>query len=265
MADVVLLEVADAVAVVTINRPEARNALSREVRRSLIAAMREAEGRDDVAAVVLTGADPAFCAGLDLKELGAGTDSLAGAGASGGGGGSSVTGPLPNMSKPVIGAVNGVAITGGLELALACDFLIASDRARFADTHARVGIQPAWGLTVLLPQAIGLRRAREMSATGNFVDASTALAWGLVNHVVEHEELMPFARHLAMDIASNDARAVRTIYATYDQGSLVAAGEALEIELRVAAEWQGSGLDPAAIEERRRSVVDRGRSQVQEA
>ena len=82
------------------------------------------------------------------------------------------------MDTPVIGAINGVAITGGFELALACDFLVASERARFADTHARVGIMPGWGLTVLLPEAVGVRRAKELSTTGNFLDAATALVVG---------------------------------------------------------------------------------------
>ena len=264
MTDVVLLDVADRVATVTINRPGARNALSREVRRMLPKVMAEADARDDVDAVVLTGADPAFCAGLDLKELGSGDASLADAGAVGSPttAGGRPNGPFPEMRKPVIGAVNGVAITGGLEVALACDFLVASEHARFADTHARVGIQPGWGLTVLLPQAIGLRRAREMSATGNFVDAATALSWGLVNHVVPHAELLAFAQKLGADIASNDAHAVQTIYATYDEGSLLAPGDAWSVESRTAAEWQGGGIDPAEIERRRQLVSDRGRKQV---
>jgi enoyl-CoA hydratase len=263
MSDVVLLDVADRVATVTINRPDARNALSREVRRLLPKLMTEADGRDDVDAVVLTGADPAFCAGLDLKELGSGAADLSDAGAVGNvAPGGHRNGPFPQMRKPVIGAVNGVAITGGLEVALACDFLVASEQARFADTHARVGIQPGWGLTVLLPQAVGLRRAREMSATGNFVDAATALSWGLVNHVVPHGELLGFAQRLAADIASNDARAVQTIYATYDEGGLLAPGEAWDLESRTAAAWQGAGLDPAEIERRRQTVSDRGRQQV---
>ena len=118
---------------------------------------------------------------------------------------------IPQLTKPLIGAVNGVAITGGLELVLACDFLVASERARFADTHARMGIMPGWGLTYELPAAVGLRRARQMSATGNFVDAATALTWGLVNHVVPHAELMEFTRRLAADAASNDPAAVRAI------------------------------------------------------
>ncbi|MCU1353859.1 MAG: putative enoyl-CoA hydratase [Acidimicrobiales bacterium] len=258
---VVLTEIVDRIVTITLNRPQQRNALSSELIRELRRAVRAAEADDEVDVIVLTGSDPAFCAGLDLKELGAGGSALADTGATG----ESTRadrGPLPPCTKPVIGAVNGAAITGGFELALACDFLVASERARFADTHARVGIQPGWGLTVLLPQAIGLRRAREMSATGNFLDAPTALAWGLVNHVVPHDDLLRFTRGLAADVASNDQRAVRRIFATYDEGSDVTAGDAWEIEAAVAGEWQGGGIDPAEIERRRQVVVDRGRSQL---
>ncbi|MGH9114134.1 MAG: enoyl-CoA hydratase-related protein, partial [Acidimicrobiales bacterium] len=159
-------------------------------------------------------------------------------------------------------AINGAAITGGFELALRCDLLVASERAAFADTHARVGIMPGWGLTVLLPQAVGVRRARELSTTGNFLDAGTALAWGLVNHVVAHDELLPFCRRLASDIVSNDQTAVRRILRTYAEGSLLSAGEAWRVEAAVAEEWQGRGLDPAEIEARRTAVTARGRSQV---
>ena len=257
MTDVLLSDVNHRIATITLNRPSARNALSTELIKALRAAVRAAQADDAVDVLVLTGSDPAFCAGLDLKELGSGGGSASGGADSGAG-----RGPLPPGPKPVIGAINGAAITGGFELALACDFLVASDRARFADTHARVGIQPWWGLTVLLPQAIGLRRAREMSATGNFCDAQTALEWGLVNHVVPHEQLLPFAHGLAADIASSDQRAVRQIYATYAEGSLVTAGEAWEVESRAAAAWQGQGLDAAEIERRRQGVVDRGRTQL---
>jgi enoyl-CoA hydratase len=258
--ELVLVEVADQVATVTLNRPDARNALSRELRKALFRTMRDVDERDDVAAVVLTGADPAFCAGLDLKELAGGGDALRETGATGEPG--QARGPFPDMAKPVIGAINGVAITGGFELALACDFLVASERARFADTHARVGIMPGWGLTVLLPEAVGYRRAREMSTTGNFLDAPTALAWGLVNHVVAHEELVPFAQGLARDIASVDRRAVARMLQTYDEGSLRDGAGAWALEAEVAAAWQGKGLDPAAIERSRQAVVARGRTQL---
>jgi enoyl-CoA hydratase len=115
---------------------------------------------------------------------------------------------------------------------------------------------------VLLPEAIGFRRAREMSTTGNFLDAETALAWGLVNHVVPHDELVPFAQGLARDIASVDRRAVARMLATYDEGSLRDGAGAWALEAEVAAEWQGRGLDPAAIERSRQAVVARGRTQL---
>lgn len=261
MTDVVLAEAHDRIATITLNRPKQRNALSGEAIRSLQAAVGFAQGNDDIDVIILTGTDPAFCAGLDLKELGSGDGTLTSTQPS------ETTpiaerGPLPPGPKPVIGAINGAAITGGFELALACDFLVASEKARFADTHARVGIQPWWGLTVLLPQAIGLRRAREMSATGNFCDAQTALDWGLVNHVVPHDDLLLFTRGLAADITSSDQRAVRQIYDTYATGALVTNGDAWLIESDVAAQWQGEGLDPDEIERRRQGVVDRGRTQL---
>lgn len=261
-AAVVLVTVAEGVATVTLNRPSARNALNRELRKTLPTVLRELDERDDVAAIVLTGADPAFCAGLDLKELAAGGDALRETGATGGAH-RGRPGPFPETATPVIGAVNGVAITGGFELALACDFLVASERARFADTHARVGIMPGWGLTVLLPEAIGVRRAKEMSTTGNFLDAETALAWGLVNHVVPHEELLPFCQALAADIATVDRTAVRRMLQTYDEGALRDGAGAWALEGEVAAAWQGQGLDPSALEASRQAVVARGRTQVQ--
>ena len=242
----------------------------------MIAAIRAAVGRadadDEVAALVLTGADPAFCAGLDLKELGTDGGVLndpAPRVADGGAAGTGRPDPatrgrrtLLDTDKPMVGAVNGAAVTGGLELALNCDFLVASERARFADTHARIGVQPLWGLTVLLPEAVGLRRAREMSATGNFVDAPTAERWGLVNHVVAHEELVPAALAIAADIATTDGRALAAILDTYRRGTLVSRAEAWRIEAEAAAAFHGGAVDPAEIERRRRGVVERGRSQV---
>lgn len=255
--DVLLVEHGGGHAVVTMHRPAARNALNAALRAALYETLGELDADPEVRAVVLTGADPAFCAGLDLKELAREPGTLT----EGFDAASGLRRPFPDMRTPVIGAVNGVAITGGFELALACDFLVASERARFADTHARVGIMPGWGLTVLLPQAVGVRRAREMSATGNFVDAHTALAWGLVNHVVAHEELIPFARALATDIAGNDPAGVRQILATYREGSLTTAAEAFEIEQRHSRAWLAE-RSMADLDARRRAVTDRGRTQL---
>jgi enoyl-CoA hydratase len=261
MADPVRYEVEGRIATITLDRPEARNALSAEVRRLLPELVARAGDDPEVDVVILTGADPAFCAGLDLKELGAGTMAPEGDGGSAGDGdagraaadwaSSKPQRPIPSIAKPVIGAINGVAVTGGLELALACDFLVASERARFADTHARVGIQPGWGLTVDLPAAVGIRRAKEMSATGNFVDAATALTWGLVNHVVAQDELVPFCRRLAADIASNDQAGVARLLQTYDEGALGTKAEAITLESTVSRAW-------LAGRSRRRSF--RGRS-----
>jgi enoyl-CoA hydratase len=295
--EIVVLQAADGVAMVTLNRPAARNALSRELLACLYRIVSECERRADIAVMVVTGADPAFCAGLDLKELGASNALLRQAerapfgptpgaaasrpatdgGRSGSGAGTDgpatdgglvsnrvapPSGPFPPRRKPLIGAINGAAITGGLELALACDFLIASERACFADTHARVGVQPAWGLTVLLPQAIGHRRAREMSTTGNFVDAETALAWGLVNHVVVHDRLLEVARSMAVDIAGNDPAGVERILATYAEGSMLSPDEAWNVELNAASQWLKNGNGrPDEVARRRQAIIERGRVQ----
>jgi enoyl-CoA hydratase len=257
--DVVLVDVADRVGTVTLYRPEARNALNAALRGALPQAVEQLDADDGVDVIIVTGADPAFCAGLDLKELGSGDHDI---GAAVGDGGVPQR-PLPPTTKPIIGAINGVAVTGGFEIALNCDFLVASERARFADTHARVGVQPGWGLTVLLPQAIGVRRAREISATGNYIDAATALAWGLVNHVVPHDELLPFARSLAGDIVSNDRAGVQAILRTYREVSSALGDEAWRIESRNAAAWLRSGGGrPEEVERRRAAIQDRGRDQV---
>jgi enoyl-CoA hydratase len=261
VTDVVLLDVDDRIATVTLNRPDARNALSSEVLRALPEAMRNADERDDVDVVILTGADPAFCAGLDLKELGSTAGNLRVGRATGEADLSGGHGPFPAMTKPVIGAVNGPAITGGFELALNCDFLVASERARFGDTHTRVGVMPGWGLTVLLAQAIGVRRAREMSFTGNFMTAEEALSWGLVNHVVPHDALLTFTRRLARDICGNDQRGVRQIRRTYADVASTTVADGWEIERRDARAWASEGIDPAEVERRRAAIVERGRGQ----
>ncbi|MEZ5660975.1 MAG: enoyl-CoA hydratase [Burkholderiaceae bacterium] len=260
---VVLVDREDGLAIVTLNRPQARNALNGELRAVLRDSMAALAADDGVGVVILTGADPAFCAGLDLKELGSGDRQQVADATGAGADPDRPMRPWAPLGKPLIGAVNGVAVTGGFELALNCDFLIASDRARFADTHSRVGVMPGWGLTVLLPEAIGLRRAREMSATGNFLDAQTALAWGLVNHVVAHDRLLVKARELARDILGNDADGVRRIYETYAAVRQATPAERAATETRMAREWSARGLDAGEIERRRAAIQARGRAQSQ--
>lgn len=258
--DDVLLSVSDRVATVTLNRPEARNALSSHVLSLLPERVHTAESDDDVDVIVLTGADPAFCAGLDLKELGSSGGNLGGASGTGGGRNrDGARGPFPRLTKPLIGAINGAAITGGFELALNCDFLVASERAKFGDTHARVGVMPGWGLTVLLPQAIGVRRAREMSFTGNFMGADEALAFGLVNHVVPHDELLDRTYALAADIIGSDQPGVRQIRSTYAQ--IATDDDHWEIEARDGRAWRRTNFSPERVEERRVAILERGRDQ----
>lgn len=255
-ADLVLLDVSDRIATVTLNRPGARNALSVALSRQLRQQMTAAENSDsDV--IILTGADPAFCAGLDLKELGGGGRDV-GVGL---GNDEVPTTPWVITTKPVIGAINGVAITGGFELALQCDFLVASDRAAFGDTHTRVGVLPGWGLSVLLPQAIGIRRAIEMSITGNFMGAEEALAFGLVNRVVAHTDLMATVRALAADISRNNGPAVQTLLASYRSIHTMTVHDGLRHERRVNREY-ASTFTPGELERTRDAIMERGRNQV---
>lgn len=257
---VVLLEINERIATITLNRPTARNALSLEVLKLLPQLMKQANESEDVDVIILTGSDPAFCAGLDLKELGSTGGNLgSNSGADGRPNSDGVRGPFPLLDKPLIGAVNGVAVTGGFELALNCDFLVASENAKFGDTHARVGVMPGWGLTVLLPQTIGLRRAREMSFTGNFMLAGEALTRGLVNHVVPHADLMPFTRQLAKDISGNDQLGVRQIRRTY--GEIHAAADAWSTEARDGAIWRREQFSTEKVEERRQAIQKRGQQQ----
>ena len=245
------------IAVVTLNRPEAMNALSRGLRAELATVMRALDGDDGIRAVVLTGAGTrAFTAGLDLKELG--VDGLGAANAT-----EAEANPVKAIEqcrKPVIGAINGVAITGGFEVALACDILIASENARFADTHARVGIMPGWGLSQKLSRMIGISRAKELSLTGNFLDAQTACAWGLVNRVVTADELLPAARQLASDVASIDPAMTQTYKRLIDDGYALPFGEAMALEQRESSA-ANSRVSGAEVEARRRAVMERGRSQ----
>lgn len=251
--------IADGIAIITLNRPEAMNALSAALRAELARAMQAADSDDAVRVIVLTGAgERAFTAGLDLKELGSDTSHLGAANAE-----RAEENPvkaIEDCRKPVIGAINGVAITGGFEVALACDILIASSNARFADTHARVGILPGWGLSQKLSRIIGISRAKELAFSGNFLDAETACAWGLVNRVVAPEDLTPSALALAADIASVDPGMLQAYKNLIDNGYARAFGDALEFEHKVST-TANSSVTAQDVEQRRTKVIMRGRVQ----
>jgi enoyl-CoA hydratase len=259
MSEIITVEIEDGVATVTLNRPEAMNALSKALRSELFKVMTAIDANPEVRAVVLTGAGTrAFTAGLDLKELGTEPGALGAANAEG-----ADENPVKAIEvcrKPVIGAINGVAITGGFEVALACDVLIASTNARFADTHARVGIMPGWGLSQKLSRSIGISRAKELSFTGNFLDAATAERWGLVNRVVPPEELVRTAQALARDMASVDPTMVKAYKALIDEGYAASFGEGMAIEHRVSSA-ANAAVTPEDVEARRLAVQARGRTQ----
>ena len=141
---------------------------------------------------------------------------------------------LRGFSGPVIGAINGLAVTGGLEIALACDLLVASTKARFADTHAQVGLLPGWGGSVRLARLVGLNRAKELALTGRFLHADEALAWGLVNHVVAPEALLPKAESIARQMAAAVPETLIAYKRLLDDESVLPLDEALALERRTS-------------------------------
>ncbi len=231
--DHLLVADADGVRTITFNRPEARNAMSRVMRLRLKDLLAEAATDDAVDVVVLTGTDPAFSGGVDLKEIRAGTAGDATTA-------DEITDPaavIREVPKPVIAAVNGVCVTGALELILSCDIVIASERARFADTHAKAGLRPAWGMSAFLPRAVGSRKAIEMAITGRFVESDEALRLGLVNHVVAHDELLPFTYAMAADIRAFDQATVRDVLALFRGTAALPLDDALELERSTLNAW----------------------------
>jgi enoyl-CoA hydratase len=245
------------VRVLTLNRPEARNALSGRLLATLAEAFERLEADASVLVAILTGADPAFCAGVDLKEAAADPNWFVRFGSSDPHATNAIT-RVATLTTPIIGAINGATFTGGLELALGCDFLIASERAYFADTHARVGVLPAGGMTVRLPQAVGLRRALQMSLTSELVDAARAERIGLVNEVVPHDELLPRALAVAQSIAAGDPAVVRALKAGYVDAARDTLARALVMERQRASEWN---VDLPDLAERRDQTMAANRAQ----
>ena len=256
---VLLVEKKDGIATLTLNRPKAMNALSRELVSRIGRTFTDLKEDKETGVVILTGEGRAFCAGIDLKELSEqavsesdreteASDTL------------DMIDILRDFDRPIIGAINGVAITGGFELALACDFMIASTEARFADTHARVGVLPGWGLSQKLSRMIGIGRAKEIAFTGNYLSAEQALAWGLVNRVVEPDDLLPVCRTLASEILSCAPGLVSGYKRVIDQGYGMNFSEALRMERQTSKE-HARKLTADFIASQRQGVQERGRKQ----
>lgn len=259
MSDLVLVSSPlDGVALLRLNRPSAMNALSRDLRREFVRALQrlKEDGKADV--LIVTGEGRAFCAGLDLRELGHDTLGLQSLDDD------DPVAALAAFPGPVIGAINGACVTGGFELALACDILVACDEARFADTHAFVGVMPGWGLSQKLSRLVGAARAKDLSFTGRFLGAHEAVDWGLVSEVVPASELLDRAIKIAAGMTAAVPGVLRRYKELIESGLRLPLGEALDLEARVAVDFNRT-VSSSAIDSRRSGVVARGQDRVSQA
>jgi enoyl-CoA hydratase len=250
----VLIDKQDGIATVTLNRPDKLNALNRELRLAFCRAMQGLRRDQDLRVVIITGAGRAFCVGLDLRELATPASGIRDEGET------NFISVIDEMEVPVIGAINGFAITGGFEIALACDIMIAAEDAQFADTHARAGVMPGGGMSARLPRAVGIRKAKELSFTGNYLSARDAERMGLVNHVVAPDRLLATARDMAAQIASANPTMVRQMKHLYELTTRSSLGEGLRIEQETSQEFirkANLGEIGNAVD----SVMSRGRTQ----
>lgn len=212
-----------------LNRPERRNALT----PSMLAALRDLlamAGRGDATTtgVVLTGSGPAFCAGLDLDLLRTDPGAFAG---------HDVLSWFRNCAVPVIAAVNGPAVTGGMELALAADLRLASATASFTDNHSRVGVVPGWGMSALLPDLVGAATAFELSVTARTLDAEGALRHGLVSNVLPADQLLSEAEGIVDEIAAGNRSVQRQLLLLARQRRFELAAPSLRREADASAGW----------------------------
>ena len=198
----IIFEKEDNIAIITFNRPEARNAVNNQVRAEFTAAIAEVEADDDIKVLILTGSGKAFASGVDIKEF-------------------SKTTPyhahnlfrlgerVEKLPKPVIAAVNGFSLGGGNEIALGCDIIIASEKAKFGQPELNIGIIPGGGATQRLPRMIGVCRAKELIFTSDIITAEEAFNLGMINRVVPEDQLMPTAKEIAKKIATKSPAALK--------------------------------------------------------
>ncbi|MGV9664715.1 enoyl-CoA hydratase/isomerase family protein [Nocardia niigatensis] len=222
-AELVLRTLEDGIATLTLNRPEKLNALTAASFEELSAHL-DALACEDVRCVILTGAGRSFCAGHDLGAISAG-DAMASRYAEA----ETIT-RLEAFPAPVIGKIRGHCFTGGLELALGCDILVAGENAQFGDTHSQWGLAPVWGMSVRLPERVGMARAKELSFTARRFSGVEAAAMGLVNHAVPDEGLDGFVAHLAAQISANSAGSNRIYKSLYANSRELGRVEALKAE-----------------------------------
>lgn len=248
--------VKDSIAIIAINRPEALNALNSSVLKELISAAGEAAGDGSVRAVIITGEGKAFVAGADIAEMknfgvleGYEFACL----------GHSAFSALEDMAKPVIAAVNGFALGGGTELALACDFILASEKAKFGQPEVNLGVIPGFGGTQRLARAVGINKARELIYSGEIISAEEARRIGLVSEVYKSEELMEKAMEKTRLIASKGPCAVASAKSVINKGAGLPLSAALELEKQAfsavfGTEDQAEGM--SAFVEKRKPVFN---------
>ena len=235
MTELVLRSDKDGVATLTLNRPDALNALSPNLFVELRGHVESIAGDpENVGCVVLRGAGRSFCAGNDLKAIQNGEEAPSPTFQS------DTINMIENLPQPVIAEIRGHCYTGGLELALSCDLLVASETAKFADTHGKWGMTPRWGMSQRLPRRIGPLKAKEMSFTARTYSGAEAAAMGLANHCVADDQLEDVVGAMAADIVANSWHSARGNKMLYNKGQDYTFHDGLAFEM---AESPGRGPD----------------------
>jgi enoyl-CoA hydratase len=224
----VIYEKSEGIATITLNRPETLNAFSKEVVKEVLQALEDVKDDESVRVVVLTGAgEKAFSAGADIKTM-IGMNALKARELSLMG--ENLCLALENLEKPVIAALNGYALGGGLEVAMACDLRIASENARMGQTEINIGLIPGWGGTQRLTRLVGRTKAKELVFTGRMIDAKTAEQLGIVNMVAPADKFKETVRQFALDLASKAPVAIKVAKALINNGADISLDSALALE-----------------------------------
>jgi len=225
----IILEKKEGIAKITLNRPEALNALNEQVFSEIVAALEDIAKDESVGAVVITGSGRAFSAGMDIKTIRArGTG--AGSGVDTNRIARQAIEAIEKLPKPVIAMINGYCLTGALEVAVACDVIIAAENAVFGDTHARWGLRPTWGLSQRLPRAVGVMKAKELSFTADMISAQEAERIGLINKVVPANKLEEATKELAQKMLANSRGSIAAYKYLINEGMKTDLATALRIE-----------------------------------
>jgi enoyl-CoA hydratase len=250
----IIFEKEESIALITFNRPEAMNSLNIQTRAEFTAAVKDVEEDNEVKVLILTGAGKSFVAGSDIKEFNATTSYAA----------HNIVrlgSIVEKLNKPVIAAVNGFCLGGGCEIAMACDLIIASEKAKFGQPEINLGIIPGGGGTQRLQRLIGVCRAKELIFTGDIIRADEADRIGLVNRVVAMDELIPTAKEIAAKIATKSSAALKLAKQAINKGMQTSLQDGLDYEyemyaLSLSLEDKAEGVS-AFLEKRKPKFVGR--------